>query len=356
MELPTASSGNGWESILLTSYLMDKVGLLFQATLAFGVLGQTIAFAQGPFKQVSLSFQLKDGTQLEGILKVPTVSEKALPFLMIFGGFKNAANVLELVHTKESLMLGTFDYPTELSRQKFEFPSSLKFAPQAKKMIHQMIEAIPRFYQAVNEQFRIDPQRSTILGGSLGAPFAVYAGAREPRLNGVIIVHGFGQARNTISRQFELRWPSYFGRLFGKFLGWLAWHYVDIPEIESAVSRFDSKKKVLMITAKQDENIPHEAVDSLWRALGDTPLASRKRVDLKGEHLRPGAKGQLEEILETVALWMQRQDLLLPKAGASFVSKSKAKTIPNPRAPFLRRIPDPREKDDSSQRQRVESH
>ena len=97
---------------------------------------------------------------------------------MLFGGFQNAARVLERVQTDQPLVWATFDYPFTPPR-KFRFPSSLKYAPEARAAIHGSFDGVVKLHQALKARGDVDPKRITVVGASAGAPFATVGAARS---------------------------------------------------------------------------------------------------------------------------------------------------------------------------------
>src|SRR5262245_46616689 len=72
--------------------------------------------AQPHYARESLQLALPDGRKLTAEIRVPgprplTDSENKLPAVLIFGGFVEAATVLDKFDPKFPLVLASFDYP-----------------------------------------------------------------------------------------------------------------------------------------------------------------------------------------------------------------------------------------------------
>ncbi|MGK5086419.1 hypothetical protein WDW86_02580 [Bdellovibrionota bacterium FG-2] len=161
-------------------------------------------------------FEIPSGATLEAqILVWPSGAGKVSPknkspAILVFGGFQNAAKVLDLLtpHLAKlgitDVVLASFDYPFDPPR-KFEFPGSLKLAPQAKQMIHQTVDGIDALRVHLINKWNVDPHRITLIGASLGAPFTALA-AQPGLFPGLVFVHGFGEIQKTAQFQLEQSW------------------------------------------------------------------------------------------------------------------------------------------------------
>jgi hypothetical protein len=108
----------------------------------------------------------------------------------------------------------------------------LSLARRLEKGIHETIEAIGRLHALLARCADIDADRLTIVGVSLGAPFAV-SGAVEQDWRGVVIIDGFGDLPRTLRHQFARRWRPRYG-VFAEAVAWLAQTaamlLIDVPD------------------------------------------------------------------------------------------------------------------------------
>lgn len=265
--------------------------------------------AQGRTETIELA--LDDGRSVQARLRFPEHDDGKLPALMLFGGFRRAARVLDLVHTDRPLVWATFDYPFEPAR-KFRFPASLKDAPAARAAIHGSFEGIGKLYQALARDPRIDPARITVIGASAGAPFAIVGAARDP-IPGVIVVQGFGDVtaviENLILRKYRPRYGDWVAQPSRWLAEWINW-YCEIPDIAAQARQLRASQKVLLFTAAQDDFVPKAATEALWQALEESP-AVHERIDLEGLHLGVGDdSARIADILQRSMKWMEVQGLL----------------------------------------------
>ncbi|MGH6960527.1 MAG: alpha/beta hydrolase family protein, partial [Dongiaceae bacterium] len=248
---------------------------------------------------------------LEATVRVPEAGAGRLPALMVFGGFRRAASVLDRVQTGRPVVWATFDYPFEPPR-KFSFPRSLANAPEARAAIHGSFEGIEKLYLALAQHPRVDPARITVVGASAGAPFATVGAARQP-IPGVILVQGMGDVtaviENLIARKYRAKYGDWVQTPSRWVAEWINW-YCEIPDMAAQARQFRAGQKVVLFTATQDDFIPKPATESLWAALQQSG-AQVERIDIEGIHLGVGDdRARIAEILERAMQWMERQGLL----------------------------------------------
>ncbi len=284
---------------------------LSAALLALALLAPAApAHAQG-FRTETLTLTLDDGRELPAQLRIPADARGPLPALMLFGGFRRAGKVLDLVHTDRPLVWATFDYPFEPPR-KFRFPGSLRFAPQARDAIHGAFAGVVKLHEALAQHPAVDPQRITVIGASAGAPFATVGAARSP-IPGVILVQGMGDAtaviENLIYRKYRAKYGEWVKRPSRWVAEWIAW-YCEIPDIAAQARQLRAGQKALMFTASRDDFIPKPASESLWAALQESE-AKVERIDVEGMHLGVGDDSErIADLLRRSLRWMEKEGLL----------------------------------------------
>lgn len=262
------------------------------------------------FREEKLPLVLDDGRKIEANLRLPLAAQGKLPAIILFGGFRNAATVLDRVHADRPVIWASFDYPFEAPR-KFEFPASLKLAPQMRAAIHGTLEGAGKLYAELKQHPEVDPARITIVGASAGAPFATIGAARHG-IPGVILVQGFGDARRAVqhllARKYEERWGALVRGPAWLLATWILW-YCDVPDIVAHARELKPPQKVLMIAAREDDLVPREASEALWQALQESG-ARHERMELPGRHLRTRSAEQAADIMQRAMVWMEQNGLL----------------------------------------------
>lgn len=254
-------------------------------------------------------FTLDSGRRISAEIRRPAQADGPLPAVMLFGGFRGAATVLDAVPAAAPVVAASFDYPFDPPR-RFVFPDSFAHVPAMARGIDETLEGIARLSAHLRDRADVDGARITIVGASLGAPFATISAA-ELALPGLVIVHGFGRIREVIGHQLAeaaerrgagwLRWPA---QGLANLLTW----GLCLPAPERSASRLGGQQRALMIVAGDDELIPRAATASLWSALQASD-ARIERIDEAGGHLRGVHDPRIGELVGTAMDWMQRNDL-----------------------------------------------
>ncbi|MGQ0585773.1 MAG: prolyl oligopeptidase family serine peptidase [Gammaproteobacteria bacterium] len=270
------------------------------------------AAAAAQYRTETLTLTLDNGRELAAQLRIPGDAKGRLPALMLFGGFRGAARVLDKVQAPpRPVVLASFDYPFEPPR-RFSFPRSLAHAPEARAAIHASFDGIGKLYEALARHPRVDPARITVAGASAGMPFATVGAARNP-IPGVLMVQGTGDVTaviaNLIARKYRPKYGDWVRTPSRWIAEWINW-YCEIPDIAGEARKLRAGQKALMITATQDDFVPPAAAELLWQALRESD-AQVERVDVEGIHLGLGDdSAQIAEIFDRSMRWMERQGLL----------------------------------------------
>lgn len=275
------------------------------------------AFARGRFSEERIPIALPSGKEVDLRIRIPSEapSEK-LPALAVFGGFQEAGKVLDLIDPPEPVVLASFDYPFEGER-RFRFPSGLKLLPRMKGTIVDTLRGVPLALRVLAAHRRVDPTRITLLGASVGAPFALVGASESEFARGLVLIHGFGQVPETIEAQLRHFWfregSSVPGFLAGP-ISWLlsrgAWIYLGEDSPENRALNLKPEQKIFVVDASDDSFIPAPAREAQWLALKNSPAGSVDRLILPGDHLQPGAQDLIRTIMARVVEWMAKAGLL----------------------------------------------
>lgn len=252
---------------------------------------------------------LPSGTRIDLQLRVPE-GQGPHPALLLFGGFRGAARVFETIPADVPVLLASFDYPVAGER-RFRFPQSLLTLPALARGIDDSYAGVVRAVDALRARRDVDPHRLTLVGASLGAPFALYGAAERP-VPGLVLIQGFGDLQATIARQFENKLVPRYGDWLRPPLrglsGLLVWSF-DLAPPEAAARRLRGAQHVLLLEARDDERLPPEARRALRTAIEASPAHLSVQA-LPGGHLRGVDDPALPAILAQALAWMRRQGLL----------------------------------------------
>lgn len=300
---------------LLASFAMDRAAAQAAQAKSLPPDALKARISEPHFNQETIDFSAPGGQRLTAKVLVPgprklSDGDQKLPVLLVFGGFEEAAKVLDLLDPRVPMIVSSFDYPFTPPR-RFEFPESFQYFPEAKRAIRETIEGIHELVNALKKRPDVDPSRITAVGASFGAPFVLAAAAENPGIAGIVLVHGFGDLAGTIEEIAARKWKRTVGAL-ARPVAWLVSRlgllYLNPPLPESSARKLSPSQRVLLVTARDDSMIPQKSTDSLWQAL-DASRASHERIDMPGAHLMPGSEKLIAEISVLVTEWMLKANL-----------------------------------------------
>ena len=278
---------------------------------AVALLAAVLVPAGASAGEEHLTLRLASGTQVQVRLLRTSDSTGPLPAVVVLGGLERGAAVVDVVPpTAEAVLVG-FDYPFALPQQ-VRLTEVVSLARTLSKGIAETLEAVGRLQALLAARRDIDPARLTIVGVSLGAPFAVIGAARHD-FRGLVIIDGFGDVPRTLRHQFARRWRERYGGLLGDALAWaaqkLALWLVDVPDLEGAARGLRADQSVYMVNAQDDEFVPEESRRSLREALSQ----SRAQVTVEttpGGHVRGRNEQAVAQLYAMARRWMSRQGLV----------------------------------------------
>lgn len=255
--------------------------------------------------------RLSSGRTIEARVRFPEkMHTTPLPAVLVFGGFQNAARVLDEVAglgLSDSMVLVGFDYPFTHPR-RFEFPKSLLWYSEATRMLHDTIEGVVLLAERLSQDERIQPG-IIALGASLGAPLVLAAAARSPQISQLILVHGFGDIPKTLSWQFEQSWQkrwkhgAWLAPLVARPLAHLAWSLSGLRPPEESALELRASQQVLWIEAERDTFIPQSGRKGLREALLRSN-ASVAGMVTRGDHVQPGSRQLMRQIGSATRSWL----------------------------------------------------
>ncbi len=257
-----------------------------------------------------LALRLASGTQVH--VRLLRASDRAvrLPAIVVLGGLERGSGVVDLIPRTTDAVLVGFDYPLALPQQ-LRWSEALPLARRLEKGILETIEAVGRLHALLARRADIDPDRLTIVGVSLGAPFAVI-GAAEQDWRGVVIIDGFGDLPRTLRHQFARRWRQRYG-VFAEALAWLAQRaamlLIDVPEPEDSARRLRRNQRVYMINAEDDEFVPQRSRQALRDALRQSGAQLTFETQ-PGRHVRARDQPVIAQLYSRASEWMGRQGLV----------------------------------------------
>jgi hypothetical protein len=218
------------------------------------------------------------------------------PLAIILGGHRTGRDAVKLIDDTHGLIVAALSYPFT-GNDRVKGLAVLREVPALRRGILDTPPAIMLALDQLLARPDVDPSRVELIGVSLGAPFAVIAGALDRRVTRVWSVHGAGDLRTLLD--FSLRRSIGFAPLRAVVAD-LAYVAASGPRIapERWVGRI-APRPFVMINAEGDERLPRGAILSLYEAAGEP----KQLVWMPGQHVQ----GNRPEIVRRlVAMVLER--------------------------------------------------
>lgn len=243
--------------------------------------------------QESESVHLTSDSGLAVFLRV--VRSHALPepqpVLVVLGGHRTGSDAVELFGNVGKHAVVGVDYPYDGPQRVKGALSIAKTIPKARQAFLDTVPAVSLVVDWLVEQPWVDRDRIFLIGASLGVPFATTAAARDPRIAGLILVHGAADNRLWLQAQVERRVDTAILHYpLATVLHWLAYGPVlDTREHIAGVS----PRPVLIIGARDDERTPAGQTELLFEAAGEP----RRLRFTDGQHIQPNRPEIIADLL-----------------------------------------------------------
>jgi dienelactone hydrolase len=226
-----------------------------------------------------------------------------IPVLMILGGHRTGRDAVDLFGDVSGFAVVALDYPYAGPERVRGLAQTFSALPPARRAF---VDTPPAVALALDwlERQTWAHGGTVLIGASLGVPFAAKAAARDPRIDGVILVHGAADNEIWLTAQVARRveTPAAHGPL-GTLLYWLAYG----PTFDTAANVAQiAPRPVLIIGARDDERTPAGQTEALFAAAGEP-----KRLRwTDGRHVEPDRTDVIDQMM---AIASQELEFLLPR-------------------------------------------
>jgi hypothetical protein len=248
----------------------------------------------GGYRTQGLRLESTSGLAFEMALKRPLQDPHARrPLVVLLGGHRTGRDAVELVEDTGGTVLAALSYPYD-GNHGVKGLAVLAAAPAIRRAVLDTPPAAMLALDWLLVQPFVDPARVELVGVSLGAPFAVIAGALDPRFGRVWSIHGAGEPARLIEHNLVRRLP--FAPLRGLVVRAAAAAGC-LPRLapERWVARI-APRPFVMINGSDDDKLPPECVGALWAA--SRPPAELSWVE--GGHVRPKKEELVRELVARV--------------------------------------------------------
>jgi acetyl esterase/lipase len=244
------------------------------------------------YGQLAESVRLTSDSGLQVNFRIIRAVETDAPLsvLLILGGHRTGSDAVDLFGDVGERAIVGVDYPYDgPDKVKGVIPIARTIS-LARQAFLDTVPAVSLILDWLLEQDWIDKNKITLVGGSLGAPFAATAAARDQRITSLMLVHAAADNRLWLEVQVARRVDTKLLHYpLSNILYWLAYGPVlDTSKHVAAIS----PRPVLIIGASDDERTPADQAGLLFDAARDP-----KRLRISGgQHIQSNRKEVISEL------------------------------------------------------------
>ena len=197
----------------------------------------------------------------ELFIRRPLALTEDYKILLTYAGLKTRGGILDLIPQRDDLVLVAIQYPYESPKT---LAAKLGWPGYLRRTVFRTVAGGMLATRFLEQQEGLDLQRLTVMGASLGSPFAVMHGALDERVPRVLVIHGGGDLPRVLRYYHANR-----GRAFeGQAQALLAEGLVAAFEPLRYVDRI-APRELIIIAAENDRYFPRESALALYEKAGE---------------------------------------------------------------------------------------
>jgi len=237
--------------------------------------------ASGLGVELAIKRPLEDGTP------------RRRPLVVLLGGLETGRDAVDLVADTRGTVIAALSYPYR-GATALHGPRVVLAVPAIRAAILDTPPAILLSLDHLLAQAYVDPRRVELVGVSLGAPFAIVAGALDPRCRRVWSVHGAGDLRRLLDAGLRGRIAAAPPRAALAALAYLCGAGPSVAP-ERWVGRI-APRPFVMVNGLDDERLPRRAILELYARAREP----KELVWVPGPHVEPERRQVVERLLDRV--------------------------------------------------------
>lgn len=248
----------------------------------------------------------------------PERSGREHPAAILIGGFETGRAAVQVPPSAGDLVIASIEYPYDGPRRGLEWWEWLRWLPVMRRGVMDTAPALLLTAQYLYVRSDVDPGRVSIVGVSLGVPFAVAAAATDRRLAAVALLHGGGDLSRIFAHAYHDLGPPPLVRALGTAVAWIVAPLEPTRYVDDIAPR-----PLLMVNATGDRLVPAASAVSLYRA-AERP----KRLEwIATGHVMPGDRDVVVRLLQVTLAWLRSLGLAGP-APPGYSESSPASDTP----------------------------
>jgi pimeloyl-ACP methyl ester carboxylesterase len=245
---------------------------------------------------------LVSDTGLEVRVRVRALGERTgtrYPAALMVGGMRTGRKTVDVPLETENLVLASVDYPYDGPI----WPQGWQWVWYLFPLRRGFLETPPALLLAAQYLYTrddVDPDRVSIIGVSLGVPFATATAATDRRLAGAALLHGGADIRRMAYYAYVDEGPRWVMGALAVITAWM------VAPLEPAKYAGEiAPRPTLVVNATDDERIDPQSGDRLQRA-----VRQPKRVIWhESGHVHRSETEIVVELMEMTLEWMDANGL-----------------------------------------------
>lgn len=221
------------------------------------------------------------------------------PAALMIGGFSTGRKAAGIPTTVDNLVLASIDYPYD-GPGDLRGWSWIRHIEQVRRGLLGTPPALLLTAQYLYRREDVDPTRVSVIGVSLGVPFAAAAAATDRRLSGAVYLHGGGDIRRLYEHAYGERTPGWLVPFLPRLVAWLTAPLEPIKYAGTVAPR-----PTLQVNAVEDRFIPTESVSALYEATRHP----KRLIWLDGGHVATSEEAIVEDLMQMTLEWMAEAGL-----------------------------------------------
>jgi dienelactone hydrolase len=222
------------------------------------------------------------------------------PAVLLVNGFRTGIRAAEVPSSTGGVILASVAFPYEGPTGDFSMWDWIRHAGEIRRALIDTPAALLLAAQYLYSRPDVDPDRVSVMGVSLGVPFATAAAATDHRLAGAALLHGGGDIRRLLLASWGADRPWYVAEPAAAVLAGLLAPLEPVRYVDDIAPR-----PVLVVSATGDERIPRESVVALYEAA----RRPKKMVWVESAHVAASEHELVDELMGHVLEWMEAHAL-----------------------------------------------
>lgn len=209
--------------------------------------------------------------------------------ILTYAGAKTGEKILTLIPERPDLVLLAVQYPYTSPKS---LPAYVRLGYDMRRAGFRSVAGGMLAVSFLEQEERLDPERLTVVGSSVGSIFATIHGGLDQRVPILLVIHGGGNLPALISRNVKQRWLAAPARLAAEIVAYSFDPIHFAPRV--------SPRKFVMISSRNDPYFPTESAQALYDSANDPKQIFWTRT----EHVRSKPSDLVDEIVHQIELYL----------------------------------------------------